>query len=57
MYFGISENQKILLDALTRILSSKVSISVLRKLGEDQDSSLRDDLVEFGLYRGTFFDW
>ena len=50
MKFGTSENQKILLDALTRILSDRVPISALRKLGNGSSLTLRDDLVSFGLF-------
>ena len=50
MKFGTSENQKILLDALARILSDRVPISALRKLGNGSSLTLRDDLVSFGLF-------
>ena len=50
MNFGISENQKILLDALARILSDRVPVSALRKLGDGSSPILRDDLVNFGLF-------
>ena len=50
MNFGIDENQKILLDALARILSDRVPVSILRKLGDGSSPTLRDDLVSFGLF-------
>ena len=50
MNFGTDENQKMLLDALGRILSDRVPVSVLRKLGDGSPLTLRDDLVSFGLF-------
>ena len=52
MYFGISEDQNILLEGLGRILSDNVTIEVLRGLHERKNRGvfLKEELDHFGLF-------